>query len=154
MPLLLSGQKFRTDLESFGCLAILIPLEGGAETRLLRRLRANGYQTQITSARGLGDPIVFLTKLHGIRPPHLGHQNIGRNGALGEVQQVIPQLNELLVEDKPLVLWLLEGQVLSKSELLAINNLCQKEPRIKIVIEMGGARSIQWQQLNEFINRD
>ena len=152
MPLLLSGQKFRTDLESFGCLAILSPLEGGAETRLLRRLRASGYQTQITSARGLGDPVVFLTQLHGIRPPHLGHQNVGRNGALGEVQQVIPQLNELLVEDKPLVLWLLEGQVLSKSELLAINNLCQKEPRIKIVIEMGGARSIKWQPLNEFIN--
>ena len=115
MPLLLSGQKFRTDLESFGCLAILSPLEGGAETRLLRRLRASGYQTQITSARGLGDPVVFLTQLHGIRPPHLGHQNVGRNGALGEVQQVIPQLNELLVEDKPLVLWLLEGQVLSKA---------------------------------------
>ena len=57
MPLLLSGQKFRTDLESFGCLAILSPLEGGAETRLLRRLRASGYQTQITSARGLGDPV-------------------------------------------------------------------------------------------------
>jgi NAD(P)H-quinone oxidoreductase subunit N len=154
MPLLLSGQKFRTDLESFGCLAILSPLEGGAETRLLRRLRAGGYQTQITSARGLGDPVVFLTQLHGIRPPHLGHQNVGRNGALGEVQQVIPQLNELLVEDKSLVLWLLEGQVLSKSELLAINNLCQKEPRIKIVIEMGGARSLKWQPLNEFINND
>ena len=154
MPLLLSGQKFRTDLESFGCLAILSPLEGGAETRLLRRLRASGYRTQITSARGLGDPVVFLTQLHGIRPPHLGHQNVGRNGALGEVQQVIPQLNELLVEDKPFVLWLLEGQVLSKSELLAINNLCKKEPRIKIVIEMGGARSIQWQPLDEFIDRD
>ena len=112
MPLLLSGQKFRTDLASFGCLAILCPLEGGAETRLLRRLSASGYQTQITSARGLGDPVVFLTQLHGIRPPHLGHQNVGRNGALGEVQQVIPQLNELLAEDKTLVLWLLEVQVL------------------------------------------
>ncbi len=153
MPLLLSGQKFRTDLESSGCLAILVPLEGGAETRLLRRLRANGYKTQITSARGLGDPIVFLTQLHGIRPPHLGHQNIGRNGALGEVQQVIPQLNELLAEDKPLVLWLLEGQVLSKSELISINNLCKKDTRIKIVIEMGGARSIKWQPLDEFIKK-
>ena len=153
MPLLPSGKKFRTDLESFGCLAILTPLEGGAETRLLRRLRAGGYQTQIISARGLGDPVVFLTQLHGVRPPHLGHQNVGRNGALGEVQQVIPQLNELLSENKPLVLWLLEGQVLSKSELLSLNNLCQKEPLIKIVIEMGGARSIQWQSLNEFISK-
>ena len=151
MPLLLSGQKFRTDLESFGCLAILTPLEGGAETRLLRRLRAGGYQTQISSARGLGDPVVFLTQLHGIRPPHLGHQNVGRNGALGEVQQVIPQLNELLAEGKPLVLWLLEGQVLSNSELLSLNNLCQQEPRLKIVIEMGGSRSLKWQPITEFI---
>ena len=117
MPLLLSGQRFRTDLESFGCLAILTPLEGGAETRLLRRLRASGYQTQITSARGLGDPVVFLTQLHGIRPPHLGHQNVGRNGALGEVQQVIPQLNLFLNEKDPIILWLIEGQVLSQSEL-------------------------------------
>ena len=154
MPLLLSGQKFRNDLELSGCLAILTPLEGGAETRFLRRLRASGYQTQIASARGLGDPVVFLTQLHGIRPPHLGHQNIGRNGALGEVQQVIPQLNELLAEDKPLVLWLLEGQVLSKSELLSINNLCQKEPRLKIVVEMGGFRHVQWQPMNKFIGTD
>ena len=154
MPLLLSGEKFHDDLYKHGCLAVFAPLEGGSETRLLRRMRAKGFKTFITSARGLGDPEVFLLKLHGIRPPHLGHQNVGRNGALGEVQQVIPQLNELLVEEKPLVLWLLEGQVLSKSELLAINNLCKKEPRIKIVIEMGGARSIQWQPLDEFINRN
>ena len=154
MPLLLSGKKFRADLESFGCLAIHTPLEGGSETRLLRRLRAAGYKTQITSARGLGDPVVFLTQLHGVRPPHLGHQNVGRNGALGEVQQVIPQLNELLAEEKPLILWLLEGQVLSNSELLSINNLCQKEPRLKIVIEMGGSRSLKWQPMNSLIEVD
>ena len=124
MPLLLSGQKFRTDLESFGCLAILSPLEGGAETRLLRRLRASGYQTQITSARGLGDPVVFLTQLHGIRPPHLGHQNVGRNGALGEVQQVIPQLNELMAEDKLLVLWLLPLKDLGLLGFLLLSCLC------------------------------
>ncbi len=152
MPLLISGKNFRRDLESFGCLAIKTPLEGGAETRLLRRLRAAGYKTQITSARGLGDPEVFLTKLHGIRPPHLGHQNIGRNGALGEVQQVSPQMNELLATDKCVVLWLLEGQVLSASELLAINNLCQREERLKIVVEMGGARNIQWQSMSSLIN--
>ena len=152
MPLLLSGQKFRTDLESFGCLAILTPLEGGAETRLLRRLRASGFQTQIASARGLGDPVVFLTQLHGIRPPHLGHQNVGRNGALGEVQQVIPQLNELLKVNSPVVLWLLEGQVLSRSELLALNGICQKDPRLKIVVEMGGSRSLKWQAMSELVN--
>ena len=99
MPLLLSGKEFRKDLEVSGCLAINVPLEGGAETRLLRRLKVVGYRTQILSVRGLGDPEVFLLSLHGIRPPHLGHQTIGRNAAVGEVQEVIPILNELLAED-------------------------------------------------------
>ena len=152
MPLLLSGKQFRQDLENFGCIAIHTPLEGGSETRLLRRLRANGYKTKILSARGLGDPEIFLFRLHGIRPPHLGHQNIGRNGALGEVQQVMPQLNELLNSDSPLVLWLLEGQVLSHSELFSINRICQKEKRFKAVIEMGGSRSLRWEPMQTFIS--
>ncbi len=151
MPLLLSGKGFRRELEASGCMAINVPLEGGAETRLLRRLRAAGYRTKIVSAKGLGDPEVFLMQLHGIRPPHLGHQNIGRNGALGEVQQVIPQLNDLLIDKAPLVLWLIEGQVLSRAELLALSNLCSREPRLKIVIEMGGARSLKWQPIQALI---
>jgi len=152
MPLLLSGRNFRRDLEASGCLAIHTPLEGGAETRLLRRLRAAGYRTQITSVRGLGDPEVFLFELHGIRPPHLGHQNIGRNGAVGEVQQVIPQINEFLKNDDPVVLWLLEGQVLSKSELLTLNDICQRESRLKVVVEMGGSRNLRWQAMSDLIN--
>ncbi len=151
MPLLLSGKVFRRELEACGCIAIHIPLEGGSETRLLRRLRAAGYRTQIASARGLGDPEVFLMKLHGVRPPHLGHQSVGRNGALGEVQQVIPQLSELLIADKPVVLWLIEGQVLSHSELLALSDLCKREPRLKIVVEMGGARSLKWQSMHSLL---
>ncbi len=153
MPLLLSGQKFRTELEASGCLAIKVPLEGGSETRLLRRLKAAGYKTQITSARGFGDPEVFLLKLHGVRPPHLGHQNVGRNGALGEVQQVIPLLNELLDEKKSIVLWLLEGQVLSRSELLSLCDLCERNSQLKIVVEMGGARALTWQSMRTFISQ-
>ena len=60
MPLFLSGKEFHNDLEVSGCLAIKVPLEGGAETRLLRRLKTAGYKTQMTSARGFGDPEVFL----------------------------------------------------------------------------------------------
>ena len=74
MPLLLTGKKFHNDLKISKCLAIFAPLEGGYETRLLRRMKAKGFKTFITSARGLGDPEVFLLKLHGVRPPHLGHQ--------------------------------------------------------------------------------
>ena len=151
MPLLLSGRGFRNDLEAAGCIAIHVPLEGGVETRLLRRLRAAGYRTHLTTARGLGDPEIFLFQLHGIRPPHLGHQSVGRNKALGEVQQVMPQLGQLLIGNAPIVLWLLEGQVLSKSELLALCNLCQREPRLKAVVEMGGSRSLQWQPMDKLI---
>jgi len=59
MPLLLTGRRFRDDLEQAGALALYAPLEGGAETRLMRRLRAAGYRAQMTSARGLGDPEAF-----------------------------------------------------------------------------------------------
>ena len=151
MPLLLSGRGFRRELESAGVMAVHAPREGGAETRLLRRLRAAGYRTQITSARGLGDPEVFLFQKHGIRPPHLGHQSVGRGAAVGEVQEVMPQLGEALLGNKPVVLWLLEGQVLSRSELLSLCDLCRREPRLKIVVEMGGARSLRWQPLSQLL---
>ena len=151
MPLLLTGKGFQRELEESGCVAIHVPLEGGAETRLLRRLRAAGYRTQISSARGLGDPEVFLLRLHGIRPPHLGHQNVGRNAAIGEVQEVIPQLSQFLNEDSSLVLWLLEGQVLSRSELLSLVDLCRRESRLKIVVEMGGSRKLHWQPLRNLL---
>ena len=155
MPLLLSGEKFHDDLYKHGCLAVFAPLEGGSETRLLRRMRAKGFKTFITSARGLGDPEVFLLKLHGIRPPHLGHQNVGRNGALGEVQQVIPQAAELFNEnDKKKLLWLLEGQVLSQSELERLIQISQENEELKIVIEMGGSRKLNWESLQNYIKNN
>ena len=155
MPLLLSGQKFYDDLLKHGSLAIFAPLEGGYETRLLRRMRARGFKTYITSARGLGDPEVFLFNLHGVRAPHLGHQNIGRNGALGEVQQVIPQAAELFNEnDKKKLLWLLEGQVLSQSELERLIQISQENEELKIVIEMGGSRKLNWESLQNYIKNN
>ena len=152
MPLILTGNKFHIDLNKNKCLAIFAPLEGGYETRLLRRMRARGYKTYITSARGLGDPEVFLLKLHGIRLPHLGHQSVGRNGALGEVQQVIPLASELFNEnDKNKLLWLLEGQVLSESELESLIRICTNDNKLKIVVEMGGSRKLEWKPLKEHI---
>ena len=152
MPLLISGQSFRKELEAAGCLAIHVPLEGGFETRLLRRLRAAGYRTHLASARGLGDPEVFLMQLHGVRPPHLGHQNVARNGALGEVQQVVPQLGHLMAGEEPVALWLIEGQVLSRSELVALSDLCKREKRLKVIVEIGGARSLKWQSMDSFLD--
>ena len=155
MPILLTGEKFHDDLYKFGSLAVFAPLEGGYETRLLRRMRAKGFKTMISSARGLGDPEVFLLKLHGIRPPHLGHQNIGRNGALGEVQQVIPQAAELFNDnDRKKLLWLIEGQVLSQSELASLIKMSNSNETLKIVVEMGGSRKLRWQSLGEYITNE
>jgi NAD(P)H-quinone oxidoreductase subunit N len=147
MPLLLSGRAFRDALERAGALALFAPLEGGAETRLMRRLRAAGYRAHLTSARGLGDPEAYLFQLHGIRPPHLGHQSVGRGAAVGEVQRVMPLLGADLEGQAPILLWLLEGQVLSNAELSSLLALTRREPRLKVVVEMGGSRSLRWQPL-------
>lgn len=152
MPLLLSGRGFRQDLERAGALALFAPLEGGAETRLMRRMRAVGYRAQLTSARGLGDPEAFLLQLHGVRPPHLGHQSVGRGAAVGEVHRVMPQLGALLEGTQPILLWLLEGQVLSQAELGSLIALCQRESRLKLVVEMGGSRELRWQPLEQLLD--
>jgi NAD(P)H-quinone oxidoreductase subunit N len=151
MPLLLSGRGFRQDLEKAGALALFVPLEGGAETRLLRRLRAAGYRALLTSARGLGDPAAFLLELHGVRPPHLGHQSVGRGAAVGEVQRVMPLLGSQFDGAGSVLLWLLEGQVLSAAELQSLLRLTRIEPRLRIVVEMGGARALRWQPLAELV---
>ncbi|BEV36031.1 NAD(P)H-quinone oxidoreductase subunit N [Synechococcus sp. M16CYN] len=152
MPLLINSRGFRRDLEANGCLAVHSPLEGGFETRLLRRLRCSGYRTRITSARGLGDPEVFLTRKHGIRPPHLGHNCVGRGAAVGEIQQVVPLMGDLFDGVDSVALWLLEGQVLSRSELLSLCDLCKRESRLHIIVEMGGARSLRWQSMQALLN--
>ncbi|MEO1001985.1 MAG: NAD(P)H-quinone oxidoreductase subunit N [Cyanobacteria bacterium J06638_7] len=151
MPLLLSGRAFRQELEQAGALALFPPLEGGAETRLLRRMRAAGYRAHITSARGLGDPEAFLFQLHGVRPPHLGHRSVGRGAAVGDTFRVMPELGAMLDGSQPMLLWLLEGQVLSSAELASLVSLCRREPRLRVVVELGGSRSLRWQPLSELI---
>ena len=101
------------------------------------------------SARSLGDPEAFLTQLHGVRPPHLGHQSVGRGAAVGEVQRVAPLLAPQFAAVGPVLLWLLEGQVLSRAELEALLGLCRREPRLKVVVEMGGSRDLRWKPLAE-----
>jgi len=153
MPLLLTGRGFRQELERAGALALYAPLEGGAETRLLRRMRAAGYRAQIASARGLGDPEAFLLQSHGVRPPHLGHQSVGRGAAVGEVQMATPQLGHLFDGTAPVLLWLLEGQVLSQAELESLLALTRREPRLRIVVELGGSRALRWLPLETVLAR-
>ena len=153
MALLTTGKPFIRALEKAGALAVYSPLEGGFEGRYQRRLRATGYQTLSITARGMGDLGAYLTGVHGVRPPHLGKKNIGQDAAVGPVYYVPPlasyQLETLPPKSKGLVLWILEGFVLSRNELQYLANLPQQDPRIKIVVELGGDRSFRWQPLPE-----
>lgn len=149
--LLTTGKGFINALEKSGALAVYAPLEGGFEGRYQRRLRAAGYTTYSLSAKGLGDLGAYLTQIHGVRPPHLGKRNIGQEAAVGPVYFVPPiatyNLDSLPPKSKGLVLWIIEGFVLSNTELQYLISLTQQDPRIKIVLEMGGDRYFRWEPL-------
>ncbi|MFM6190003.1 NAD(P)H-quinone oxidoreductase subunit N [Planktothrix sp.] len=153
MPLITTGSKLIRDLETYGALGLYIPLEGGFEGRYRRRLRGNGYTTYNLSARGLGDLAAYLTSVHGVRPPHLGKKSSGNDAAVGNVYYVPPilntQLDQLPAKSKGLVLWIIEGHILSSQEVAYLTQLPQQEPRLKLVVEMGGARVVQWTPLKD-----
>ncbi len=153
MALFTTGKSFIRDLEKLGALGLYVPLEGGFEGRYQRRLRAAGYLTVHITARGLGDLGAYLTGVHGVRPPHLGKKNIGQEAAVGSVYYVPPiasyQLETLPPKSKGLVLWIIEGQILSRQEVEYLVNLPKLEPRIKVVLEMGGDRFFRWKPLQD-----
>lgn len=151
MALITTGKSFIRALEKAGALGLYLPLEGGAEGRYQRRLRAYGYHTINITARGLGDPAAYLTKVHGVRPPHLGKKTIGQDAAVGDIYYIPPialyELESLPPNAKGLALWILEGQILSRQEIEYLINLPKNEPRIKVVLEMGGDRAFNWKPL-------
>jgi NAD(P)H-quinone oxidoreductase subunit N len=155
MALITTGKSFIRALEQSGALGVYAPLEGGYEGRYQRRLRAAGYTTLTLTARGLGDLSAYLTGVHGVRPPHLGKKNIAQEGAVGPIYYVPPvasyQLETLPPTSKGLALWIIEGFVFSRAEVEYLANLSQQEPRLKIVVEMGGDRYFRWQPLLETI---
>jgi NAD(P)H-quinone oxidoreductase subunit N len=151
MGLLVFGNQFTRDLEKSGALAVYAPLEGGFEGRYRRRLRAAGYQTLHITARGLGDLSAYLMGIHGIRPAHLGKKTIGRDAAVGARYYAPPIIQQYLEQlpprSKGLVIWLIEGFVLSSQELEFLCALPKQEPRVKVVVELGGDRYCRWQSL-------
>jgi NAD(P)H-quinone oxidoreductase subunit N len=153
MPLLTTGKSFIRALEQSQALAVYAPLEGGFEGRYQRRLRNAGYTTVNLTARGLGDLDAYLMGIHGIRPAHLGKKNIGQDGAVGPVYYVPPiaayQLSNLPLNSKGLVLWIIEGYILSTQEKEYLINLSQREAKLKVVLELGGDRYFRWQPLSE-----
>jgi NAD(P)H-quinone oxidoreductase subunit N len=144
MALITTGSSFIRDLEQSSALAMYVPLEGGFEGRYRRRLRAAGYTTLNFSARGLGDLAAYLTGVHGVRPPHLGKKDI-------RVYYLPPvvgyQLENLPPKSKGLVLWIIEGSILSQQEVEYLTTLPKQEPRVKIAVEMGGDRAFRWTPL-------
>lgn len=153
MALITTGGKLLRDLETHGALGLYVPLEGGFEGRYRRRLRAKGYTTFSLSARGLGDLAAYLTGVHGVRPPHLGKKSSGQNAAVGNIYYVPPiiqsQLEQLPSNSKGLVLWIIEGHILSSQEIAVLTELPQQMDRVKIAVEMGGSRYFRWQPLKE-----
>ena len=153
MPLLTTGKPFISAVETAGAVAIYTPLEGGYEGRYQRRLRATGYTVLALTARGLGDLGAYLTDFHGVRPAHLGKKNIGQEGAVGPVYFVPPiatyELKSLPPKSKGLVLWIIEGNILSDQEVEYLMNLPKLEPRVKVVIERGGDRIFRWTPLEK-----
>jgi NAD(P)H-quinone oxidoreductase subunit N len=153
ISLITTGSQMIRDLETSGSLAVYVPLEGGFEGRYLRRLRAKGYNAYNITARGLGDLAMYLTGIHGVRPPHLGKKSVGHEAAVGNVYFIPPlvntQLDHLPPNSKGLVLWIIEGQILSRQEVEYLTVLPTLEPRVKVVIEMGGDRVFRWTPLKQ-----
>jgi NAD(P)H-quinone oxidoreductase subunit N len=148
MPLLTTGKPFIRALEQAGALGVYAPLEGGYEGRYQRRLRATGYESMHISARGLGDLSAYLTAVHGKRPAHLGKKEI-RTYFIPPMLDTY--LDRLLPTSKGLVLWAIDGSVLSRQELAYLVELPQIEPKVKVVIELGGDRKFSWVRLDSLI---
>jgi NAD(P)H-quinone oxidoreductase subunit N len=148
MALIVTGKKFIREVESSGAVGVYIPLEGGFEGRYKRRIRAAGYVTLFVSAPGIGDLASYFTQIHGVRPAHVGKNNI-RTFFLPPF--VSYQLENLPPGAKGLVLWMYDGQRLSQQELAYLCDLTQSEPRLKVVVELGGARDVTWKPLRSLV---
>ena len=147
MPLI-ATDKIVKELEKAGALAMRVPPEGGCEGRYQLRLKNAGYDILFISARGLGDINSYLTSVHGVRPSHLGKTEI-RTYLIPPAIQF--RLNALHAKSKGLVVWLLEGKYLSKEELQTLSQIPDRDPRVKIVIEVGSDREVTWQPLKQAV---
>lgn len=155
MALITTGGQIYRDLETHGALGVYVPLEGGFEGRYRRRLRSRGYVSLMLSARGLGDIGMYLRGIHGMRTPHLGKKSASSDPAVGDRVYVPPiidtHLTNLPPKTKGLLLWVVEGYILSNTELDYLCNLPKLDPRVKVVVEMGGDRAFRWEPLKTSI---
>lgn len=140
--------KWYDDVEEHGAMAMYMPLEGGPEGRYVLKLKREGYHILNLTARGLGDPEAYLMKVHGVRPAHFGKEPIATFYMPPEIDY---RLSLLPPDSKGLVLWLTDGKVLSRAELQYLILIPVLRPNVRVVVEMGGARQVEWYPLKEIV---
>lgn len=145
-----NGSRFLAEVEKYSAVALWTPPEGGLDGNYLRRLKGEGYRALVLTAKGLGDLERFLLEGHGIRPAHLGKKE-------KRVYILPPELalhlDSLPASAKGLVLWIIEGKVLSLQELDYLVKLPALVPKLKVVVEVGSAYKIRWQALDEAVSK-
>jgi NAD(P)H-quinone oxidoreductase subunit N len=144
MLLIGTGQKFIQDLEQKGALGIHVSPEGGSEGHYQRRLRGVGYRVVSMTAKGIGDLSSFFTRIHGMRPPHLGKSDRRTYYFPPLIEQY---RSTLPTGSKGLVFWLYEGHVLTQEERSYLLKLSQWDPQVRFVVEVARDRFVHWQSL-------
>ena len=89
-------------------------------------------------------------------PPHLGKKDIAGSGAAVGLRYYVPgiasyQLENLPQKSKGIILWIIEGFVLSRQEQEYLVSLTQDNPQIKVVVEMGGDRQFSFKPLADLL---
>eukprot|EP00898_Chlorokybus_atmophyticus_P003423 jgi/Chlat1/4081/Chrsp26S04127 len=138
--------RFMKAVEEEGAVGCWVPAEGGVEGRYVNRLKGLGYYIMNMTARGFGDIPSYLTKTHGRTPPHLGKQPLKMFYYPAELDS---RLAVLPPNKKGIVLWLIEGKVLSRAELQYLALLPTLRPEIKVVVEIGTSRNFEFQPLKD-----
>lgn len=151
-----NGNRFIADVEKQKAVAVWSPPEGGLDGNYLRRLRGIGYKAVVITAKGLGDLERCLLESHSVRPPHLGKKDQPGSGKL-RVYQFPPDLaihlDTLPADAKGLVLWVIEGKVLSLQELEYLATLPDMIPKLKVVVEVGSDNKMRWQGLADTVSK-
>ena len=146
MLLIGSGKKFVTTIEKSGVVAVSVPPEGGSEGHFRRRVAGAGYQVVHMSARGIGDITSFFTQAHGVRPSHLGKSKLRTYYFPPLIDQYLQAMSP---KSKGLVFWLIEGNFLSRQELSYLQQLSDKDSRVKFVVEVETDRVFRYKPLSE-----
>eukprot|EP00242_Pyramimonas_sp_CCMP2087_P006078 CAMPEP_0198198130 /NCGR_PEP_ID=MMETSP1445-20131203/1616_1 /TAXON_ID=36898 /ORGANISM="Pyramimonas sp., Strain CCMP2087" /LENGTH=251 /DNA_ID=CAMNT_0043867595 /DNA_START=64 /DNA_END=819 /DNA_ORIENTATION=- len=137
---------FMEALETYGSIGLYTVPEGGYEGRYILGCKRNGYQVLNVNARGLGDLEAYLTKVHGVRPAHLGKQPIARfyePGLINMIQDVLP------ANKTKMLLWVQDCKVLSSNEVAYLTILAAENPNIRVVCEVGVDRVVSWKPLKD-----